>query len=240
MITKFLGWPFDSERMRTSAALDASFASFVFPVTFVKGYNVNTPDYDRASRLNRLRWVNEITPDDIPPGVVIVGLNGPGPLAALAFETFVRRWVLAGASFVEIRKPLLSGVAVSMFFVSAETIKGFGSEDSNNGAEYIGLFVVEVDKVSQRAFDVVDRSTDRRDVEPRRERRVRIEVVLVRHGLLARHIQRGQFGYGLLREHEVFLIDFQPDALEPERSGRRDRGAGAHKGVENDSLAQWK
>ena len=36
------------------------------------------------------RWIDEISPDDVPSGMVVVGLDGPRPLAALAFEGFVR------------------------------------------------------------------------------------------------------------------------------------------------------
>ena len=90
------GGQFDAERMRSTAAALGGVAALVFPIVLFEKRDVHPPDHDFLSGFNHPRWVNQITPDDIPASVVVVRLQGPWAGSALQPRWLVYRLALSG------------------------------------------------------------------------------------------------------------------------------------------------
>lgn len=69
--------------MSTAALASARLTSLVLPVVRRQKDNVNAPDYYWVARLNRLRGVDQITPNHIPARMIVVRLDRPRPRTAL-------------------------------------------------------------------------------------------------------------------------------------------------------------
>src|SRR5712692_9542552 len=64
----------DPESVGPAAPTFARAAAFVLPVRFSKEWDVNPPDNHRTTCLHAFGWVDGITPDNVPPSMVVVGL----------------------------------------------------------------------------------------------------------------------------------------------------------------------
>src|SRR5262245_24278489 len=80
-----------AEGVRSPAAVEPRRAALVLPVRLVEVHHVDAPDEDRLPGLDRQRRIDEITPYDVPAGMVVVRLDRPRPLAALAHVAVVLR-----------------------------------------------------------------------------------------------------------------------------------------------------
>jgi hypothetical protein len=76
---------------------------------------------------------------------------------------------------------LLGRVDVAVLFIVTDRIERFCPKDTDEGAENVSLFVVELDQISQCLFDVVDRAADGPNVEARRKRNREIKVLFASH-----------------------------------------------------------
>ena|SRR5271154_790975 len=142
--------------MRAVPALLASFTAFVFPILLVYEEHIDAPDYHRSTGFYRLSRIDQISPDNVPPWVVVVRLDRPSSDAALGFEGQLRR----GIEFTperQIRKSLLSYVWVLMPFVRAQRIQRSDAEDSNYAAEDICLLEIKFNQFIRATFDEVNR-----------------------------------------------------------------------------------
>lgn len=68
--------------MRSATFAFGRIASLILPIASGQEDNVYAPDDYRVAGLNRLRGVDEVTPDDIPTGMIVVRLYRPRPCAA--------------------------------------------------------------------------------------------------------------------------------------------------------------
>jgi hypothetical protein len=106
-VTQLLRRRADTEGMGPPAALRAGFATLVFPVVFFYEGHIDSPNHHRPTGLDRLRGINQVAPDNVPAGMVVVGLNRPGTRTPLRFERQFRRRVEFTAQR-QVGKPLLS------------------------------------------------------------------------------------------------------------------------------------
>lgn len=67
-----VGRKLDPEGMGSATSALTRFASLVLPVIFSKEGNIDPPDDDRTSALDDFRGVDQVSPDDVPAGVVLV------------------------------------------------------------------------------------------------------------------------------------------------------------------------
>ncbi len=71
--------------MCAAAAARAGFARLILPVRFFEENHVNAPNDYGMTGLDRFRVIDQITPNDVPTCMVIVGLNRKISLASFAF-----------------------------------------------------------------------------------------------------------------------------------------------------------
>ena len=69
--------------MSTAALASARLTSLVLPVARRQEDNVNAPDNYWMARLNRLRGVDQITPNHVPTRMIVVRLDRPRARTAL-------------------------------------------------------------------------------------------------------------------------------------------------------------
>ncbi len=82
-----------AECMGATAAASTGFARLIFPVFLGEKNHVYPPYHDWFAWLDRLRWVNKISPNDVPARMIVMRLNGPGSRTAFRFERERRRRV---------------------------------------------------------------------------------------------------------------------------------------------------
>lgn len=68
------------------------------------------------------------SPNDVPAGMVIMGLNRPDSLTGFTLQTFIWTRRIAAALATQIWESLLGSIRVSVLFPVADLIEGFGSE----------------------------------------------------------------------------------------------------------------
>src|SRR5579859_1463121 len=129
--------------MSAAALASARLTSLVLPVACCQEDNVNAPDNYGMARLNRLRGVDQITPNHVPARMIVVGLDRPRARTALGLEGLLRRWIEFPVQG-QIRESLLRDIGVLVFFVGADRMQRPYTEDTNNAAKYIGLFQIQV------------------------------------------------------------------------------------------------
>jgi len=83
----------DSECVGAAATQRACFAGFVFPVILPKEHHVDAPNHDRAVGFDRHRRINEVSPDDVPSRMIVVGLDRPSSRTALRLQRQLGRRV---------------------------------------------------------------------------------------------------------------------------------------------------
>src|ERR1035437_261792 len=84
------GWILDAKCVSPAAMPFGSFGAFVLPVFFLEKRYVHTPDERGPAALHTFGRVNRIAPDDVPPRVVVVRLDGPGQSRRLCARWSVR------------------------------------------------------------------------------------------------------------------------------------------------------
>ena len=80
-----------SKGMSSAAAALTGATFLVFPIRFLQKNHVNAPDDHWLALFKRLCWIDQIPPDDVPAGMVIMRLYGPRPFTRFALKAVV--WV---------------------------------------------------------------------------------------------------------------------------------------------------
>lgn len=76
-------------------------------------------------------------------------MNSPRTFASFAFEGFIGLRFLPRSSPAKVRKALLSRIYIAVFFIVANGIKRFRTENTDDGAEDICLLIVKLDEIRQ-------------------------------------------------------------------------------------------
>lgn len=96
-----------------------------------------------------------------------MGLDRPRAGAALGLEGSERRRIQPSVEG-EIGEPLLRDIGVLVLLVGAVCVQGLDTQDADDAAEEIGLFVVKINQLSGLGFDVLDRLFDLEGGQARR------------------------------------------------------------------------
>lgn len=88
----------------------------VLPITRCQERDVYTPDDHRTAGFDRLGGVNQIAPNDVPARMIVVGLYGPRPRAALRLQCFLRRGIESSTER-QVRESLLRHVWVLVLLI---------------------------------------------------------------------------------------------------------------------------
>ena len=90
----------NSKRMSPATAGFSGCARLVLPVFFRQEDYVDSPDDDRPFVLERLSGVNQVTPNDIPARMVVIGTGS----AMAVYSPWIQetRWVVAGRYFLSV------------------------------------------------------------------------------------------------------------------------------------------
>jgi hypothetical protein len=86
--------------------------------------------------------------------MVVVRLDLPGTLASLGFEGEIGWWWTRGAPLLQIWKTLLGYIAVPALFIHAKAIQCAYSINAYEGAENVGLLMIDIDKLREFSLDV--------------------------------------------------------------------------------------
>jgi hypothetical protein len=90
---KFLGWRAEPESVGTTAARNSGRAALILPIRLLEKYYVDAPDHDWPGRFDEPRRINQIAPNDLPAGMIVMRLHRPRANAALRFESQFRRGI---------------------------------------------------------------------------------------------------------------------------------------------------
>ena len=131
------GRTFHAERVGSPATRRAGPTRLIHPVGLFQEHDIDSPDDHRPAGFDRLGRIDQITPNDIPSRMVVMRLNGPRPLARLAFEQIVWAWIVSGPPSSRIGKPLLGRAGVAMLFLVAQRIDRLGTKYADQGDEHI-------------------------------------------------------------------------------------------------------
>lgn len=209
---KLPGGVLDAECMCPASAGHAGAAFLVFPIRFFKEHDVHAPNDDRPVAFQGLRGIDEIAPKDIPAGMIVMRLDRPGPLAALAFQRLCGPRLRTRSAPPQIGKSLLGGIAVPVLFVAADGIECLGAVDSHNGAEDVGLFVVDIYEFRQMALDIINRPTNRGHLKARRQRDGLIKVTGSGHSISTVDFQFAQSRHRRGGKLKILAAQFDADA----------------------------
>lgn len=69
-----LGGILHSEGVSAPAATFGGLAAFVLPIFLSKERNIDSPDCHQLARLRTLGLVHSVAPDNVPAGMIVVGL----------------------------------------------------------------------------------------------------------------------------------------------------------------------
>src|SRR5262249_23071702 len=136
-VAKCLRWKAQTEGVRSPPALSTSSAAFVFPVRLVHKHDIHPPNDDRLASFDPARRIDEVAPDDVPPRMVVVRLNGPRTRAALRFKCEFRRWLEASAQR-QVGESLLRYVGMLVAFVRTECVECSYAKNPDDAAEDVG------------------------------------------------------------------------------------------------------
>lgn len=81
-------------------------------------------------------------------------LNSPRAFATLAFQAIIRLKLVAFPA--KIGKPLLRCIGVPVLFIIAKFIQRPGAKDANDGAENIGLLIVNLHQITQLPLHIIN------------------------------------------------------------------------------------
>ena len=77
--------------MRAAALALLRLTTFILPIFRCQEDDVHASDHYRMAGLNRLRGVHEVAPNDVPAGMIVVGLDRPRPRAAFGLQGLLWR-----------------------------------------------------------------------------------------------------------------------------------------------------
>src|SRR6266436_3875317 len=81
----------------------------------------------------------------------------------------------------QIWKPLLRRIGMAMFLVITKLIQSPGTVDSHDGAEHVGLFIIDFDQVSQFPLHIINGAANGRRLQSRGKGDVRYDVFFEGH-----------------------------------------------------------
>ena len=157
--TQLLGCSHDAEGMGAASLSRPGATSLVFPIGAYEKQHVDAPDHHLPALLDRHRGIDQIPPDDIPAGMIVVRLNGPRTAAALGFERKLG-WGIKSAAKREVREALLSDIGVLMLFIGTDRIKCLDAGHSYNSAEYVRLLEIQIDPFARTLLYIFHRAAD--------------------------------------------------------------------------------
>ncbi len=145
----------ESESMGPATSSGACLAAFVFPVLLAKQGNVYAPDDDLLAWFQNFGGVHEVPPDDVPTGMVVVGLNSPRSNTTLRLQRLLRRRIEPSVQR-QVRELQLRYVGVFVPLVRTEGGECLGAKGADDAAEYVGLLVVELNELADLFLDPRD------------------------------------------------------------------------------------
>jgi len=134
----------NAESVRPTTAGISSGTPFILPVRLFEEHDIDAPNDDGLARVERFSRIDEVAPNNIPTGVVVVRLDGPGPLAPFAFQATL--WINGStAAPAKVGKSLLGRIQIAILLVVADRVERLGPVDTDDRTKYVRLLVVDID-----------------------------------------------------------------------------------------------